>query len=233
MSALSRIAVEEGLASPAAVDEAERHARDTGEALVAALVAIAHVSPARLARALERRVVGPALAELEPEIDALREVPLELARRRCLVPLTLEVGADGSRGLRIAMADPTDHLAVAEIEQQTGCRVEPLLAELPLVEQATERAYRLVVTQVMEHPRRGHATIPDPAPPRLPFGGDLAVKTPHLGDVTVTTEPYHRLEDEAPVELRLRALLRVLEAKGLVSSDEYLEELRKLLGERE
>lgn len=232
MSALSRLAVEEGLASASAVEEAERHANATGEALVAALVAVAHVSPARLARALERRIVGPALVVIEPELDALREVPLEVARRRRILPLTIEVRGD-ARCLRVAMADPTDAAAIAELEQQTGCRVEPVLAELPPLEQATERAYRLVVTQVMERPRNVHPTIPDPAPPRTPFGGDLAVKTPHLHQPTVTTEPYHRLEDEAPVELRLRALLRVLEARGLVSSDEYLEELRKLLGERE
>ena len=33
--------------------------------------------------------------------------------------------------------------------------------------------------------------------------------------------------------MRLRALINVLEQRGLVSMDEYLEEIRKLLQERE
>jgi hypothetical protein len=134
------------------------------------------------------------------------------------VPLEVTTRRDGPRLLTVAMADPTDRETVLEIEAASGCRVEPLLAELSAVEDAVRRAYRGVVTAIMR---------PDDTPRRrVPFGGDLGVATrPPLH-----TQPHHRLGDgdEAPLELRHRALLELLIAKGLISLDEYLRELRRL-----
>ena len=49
----------------------------------------------------------------------------------------------------------------------------------------------------------------------------------------VSTQPFHRLDDEAPIELRLRALVQLLAEKGLLGEDEWLERIRLLLRERE
>jgi hypothetical protein len=132
------------------------------------------------------------------------------------------------------MADPTDRDAIAEIEISTGCQVVPALATLSQIDEAIARAYRGFVTAVMRPPE----AEPAPARRKVPFGGDLAVHTPALqaGDPApgagVNTEPFHSLEDEAPPELRHRALLEVLAAKGLISLDEYHAEIRRLLKER-
>src|SRR3982751_6285489 len=93
---LARIAVEEHLADPAQVAEAQAHARRTGEPLVVALVDLAH----------------------------------DVAERHRLLPLELEHPVDGPRLLRVAMADPTDHEALALVEASTGCRIEPGLVAL-------------------------------------------------------------------------------------------------------
>src|SRR5689334_17389238 len=106
---LARIAVEEHLADVASVTDAQEHAERHHEPLVAALVRIAHVSDAALARALARRLGLPLHTSLEPDSDALREIGHDVAERHRLVPLALELPTDGPRLLRVAMADPTDH----------------------------------------------------------------------------------------------------------------------------
>lgn len=229
---LARIAVEEHLADVASVTDAQEQADRHHEPLVAALVRVAHVSDAALARALARRLGLPLASSLEPDSDALREIGHDVAERHRLLPLALELPADGPRLLRVAMADPTDHQALALLEASTGCRIEPVLASLGVVDDAIARAYRGFVTEVIpraetepapappEPPREPRAT----QPPRLPFGAEIP---------EVSTQPFHRLDDEAPIELRLRALVQLLAEKGLLGEDEWLERIRLLLRERE
>lgn len=130
------------------------------------------------------------------ELDALREIPQDLARRLRVLPLAIEAPARGPRVLKVAMADPSDRDAVNELEVFTGCRVEAVPASLAALDEAIARAYRGIVTKVMR-----------------PATGEDA--------------------DDAPLALRLRALLAVLQAKGLLSLDEYHAEIRRLLRERE
>jgi hypothetical protein len=227
---LARIAVEEHLADSTQVAEAQAHARRTGEPLVAALVQIAHVSEAALARTLARRLGLVVETSLEPDSDALRELAHDVAERHRLLPLTLDIPLDGPRLLRVAMADPTDHAALALLEASTGCRVEPVLASLGVLEDAIARGYRGFVTEVI--PRAETEPGPPPAPlrreprvtERVPFGASIP---------EVSTQPFHRLDDEAPLELRLRALVQVLTEKGLLGEDEWLERIRLLLQQRE
>jgi hypothetical protein len=122
------------------------------------------------------------------------------------------------------MADPTDRDALAEVEISTGCRVIPVLATLSSVESALARAYRGFVTEVMPRSEM-----------RMPFGEGVAPVTPPAADGSERsgTQPFHRIEDEAPVELRLRALLEILQRKGVLGADEYLAEIRRLLKSRD
>lgn len=175
------------------------------------------VLAAAVARSLGLPLVD--LAGEEIETDALRLLPLDLAQRHRALPLALEIPAEGRRVLRVAMADPTDPAALVALENATDCALHPVLARLGALEEATSRAYRAITTVVMKAERR-----------RAPFGGSLTVATPARGPVR--TEPFHSLEDEAPVELRHRALLELLCQKGIVTQEEYLAELRRLLKER-
>ena len=242
---LAEIVVAEGLVDEARLDSAEKQARRSGEPLIVTLVALERIPELALAVALGRHlklsIVEPTREPVEPE--ALREVAHELARRRRLLPLTLEIVKDSPRTLKLAMADPTDRDAIAEVEISTGCRVVPVLGILTAIEEAIAQAYRGIVTQIMrpDEAKAGGAP-PDPvaAPRRVPFGADLAVSTPalpHLGAGLGApgpgTEPFHRLEDELAIELRHQALLELLQRKGVVTPEEYLEEIRKLLRSRE
>ncbi len=222
---LARIAIEEHLADATQVAEAERHAEQAGEPLVVALVEVAHVSDAALARTLARRLGVVLVGLLEPEADALREVTPDLARRHRVLPLALEVPLHGPRVLRLATADPTDREAIALLEASTGCRIEAVLASLGAIDDAIARAYRGFVTVVMQRAETEPSPPPMEVPPaREPFGGELP---------GVSTQPFHQIDEEAPVELRLRALVQLLEEKGLLGEDEWLERIRLLLQQRE
>jgi hypothetical protein len=229
---LARIAVEEHLADSEQVAAAQAHARRTGQPLVAALVHLAYVSDAALARTLARRLGLVFETSLEPDSDALRELAHDVAERHRLLPLAIELPEDGTRLLRVAMADPTDHEALALIEASTGCRIEPVLTSLGVLEDAIARGYRGFVTEVIPRaetePSLGPAQPPPPREPRnterLPFGAEIP---------EISTQPFHSIEDEAPLDLRLRALVQLLAEKGLLGEDEWLERIRLLLRQRE
>jgi hypothetical protein len=188
---LAELVAEAQLCPPERLAAAARRAHATGEALVAVLVESERVPEEALAAALARALGRAPIARID-EIDdeAVREAPHDLARSRRLCPVAIAAGVPPR--LRVAMADPTDREAIADLEHISGCRVEALLAPLSVVEDALRRAYRHLVTAVMKRPA-----------------------------------------EEAPLELRHRALLELLVEKGLISFDEYARQLRRLAGERE
>jgi hypothetical protein len=226
-SGLARIASEARLASPAAIESAVDRSLRGGERIVVTLVEVAHIGDEALADALARWLKLTPVPSLEPDSDAVRELTAETARRLHVLPIAVELPVDGPRLLRVAMADPTDEEAPDELESSTGCRVEPVLARLAVVDEAIVRAYRGVATAVMRRP--GSVTGEHA---RAPFGGTLDVSTPHLPGGRLGTAPFRRMDEDAPLDVRLRALVLLLEQKGVVTAEEYLGMIRKLLGDR-
>jgi len=72
--------------------------------------------------------------------DALRLVPEEMARKYCLLPLTVEQGA-----LRVAMADPGNLYAIEDLRIRTSLRIEPLRAPRADIESALTASYQSAV----------------------------------------------------------------------------------------
>lgn len=204
MKTLMDIVAAERLLMPARLASASRRSQATGEALIAVLVDVERVPEDLLAEAIGRHLGRQPRSIGDIDDEALREVPYDLARSRRLVPLETDVATDGARVLRVAMADPTDRTAIVEIEQSTATRVEPVLARLSEVDDALRRAYRSIITAVMSPPEEA---------PR-------AAVAAH----------QRRPEDDAPVEIRHRALLELLVAKGVITVEEYRRELRRLVG---
>ncbi|HEV2381393.1 MAG TPA: type IV-A pilus assembly ATPase PilB [Terriglobia bacterium] len=79
---------------------------------------------------------GLDLATLEVDAAVIRLVPQETARKHQLMPLQ-RLGAT----LKVAMADPTNFLALDEIRFMTGLTVEPIVAPAAAVRTAIERHY--------------------------------------------------------------------------------------------
>jgi hypothetical protein len=141
-----------------------------------------------------------------------------MVERNALVPLSLD-RLGGRRSLHIAMANPLDREALQEVEAVTGCRVVIQLAGLSEITRAIERSYRGMVTKQI----RPASAVPVPLP------ADESDPLRNLADVGPRTQPRHRIEDDASPELKLRALLRALYAKQVLTEAEYLAHLKDLL----
>jgi hypothetical protein len=205
---LADVLLEERLIDEEDLRSAGRRARREGVSLVVALVEAGRVSEASVLDVAERRLKLPRadLSSLFVEQDAVREVTYNLAAAHCLLPLALERQA-GRRVIRVAMADPLDAEALEEMESSTGCHVEAMVAAPSELGPAIEKAYRGIVTKVLH--RSEAAERPQPAE---------------------TTTPHKAIEDLAPTDLRLRALVQLLVDKGVISDEEYRERVRALVG---
>ena len=221
---LAEIAVQAGLVNRAEVVRAGRSAEQRGVPLVVALVREAEVDELGLLAAIRKATRVKALdpAAVRPDPEALRLVPRDLCRRHRVLPFGVAIEAGTGRILRIAMADPTDAAALAELEHVAGCELEVSILPLSAIDELTEQGYRGLDTQVMARA------------PRRPFGEGMHPSTqPHarhgrgsdgIGDdtaLTPSTVPFHAVADEADGALRLRALVRLLEAKGVLAEGEH------------
>jgi hypothetical protein len=218
---LGEIAIEAGLVTRASAARAGRMAEERKEPLIAVLVRELGVDEVALIGALRRQtrvpLIDPASIEIDPE--ALRQVPRDMCARLRVLPLSIV--ADGSgKVLRIAMADPTDSAAVAEIEQLTHCDVEVSALPLSAIDELVDKGYRQVNTAVVS---RGN-----PGAPRFV----THVRLPEAeSEVSETAQiQFALLQASGPddVDSRLSALISVLVAKGVVSEDELVEALKKL-----
>lgn len=233
---LAEIALSHGLLDASAVARVARASETRNVPLVVALVRDTGIDEIALVRAIAKDTRVPVTdpAQLRHDSDAMRLLPRDAARRLRVLPLAVGVYGAGPRVLRVAMADPTDAVVLAELEHLTGCEIDVTLMPLTATEQAIEEGYSTFVTEVV---------------PRRPlFGENLAVSTQRVGrrhaptpsgpppsadgDVPATI-PYHRLSDEADLEIRHRALLDLMVRKQLVTEDEYEEEVRLLMKRRD
>ena len=252
---LAEIVVETALASRDDVIQAARRADEDKEPLVVSLVRQIGVDELALVATIKRhrRVSIPDPATVENDPDAVRQLDRDTCWRLRAIPLSINYPSADTRVLGVAMADPTDTVAIAELEHVTGCRVTPMLMPLSAVEELIDKAYKSFVTEVT--PRRK----------RVPFGADLEVTTqpiPRSDTIRIkqaappvpvqtqdiddeeqtskgpapkkpSTVPFHRVADEADIEVRLEALLELLIDKDVLSMKEYHEHVRALMKRRD
>jgi hypothetical protein len=219
---LGELLLEEGLCDEATLLAAQRYARRQRCALVTALVEEGRLGEDDVLSAIERRL-APSRADLSPsalDLDALRALPLELIERCVALPLSVEQ-TDTRPILRVAMADPLDRESIDELEKESGACVEVLVAPFSEITRAIQKHARGLVTKQI----RPFGSTPTP---RVRHGAETPVPETVLKPVP-STQPHHRLEDEATPEVKLRALLSALYAKNVLSEEDFLKQLRKLL----
>jgi len=221
---LAQIAVDSGLISRADLGRAQELADERRVPLVEILVRELGVDEVTLVGAFRRelRMLSVDPRAVKPEADALREVSRDLCRRLRVVPLRVSGPPEDEKEIWLAMADPTDHGAIAEVERVSGAVVDVALLPLSAIEELIERGYKELNTQVV---RRGGKV----------FGGDMIVGTKPHARVGVDdageprTVPFHNIADEADVEMRVAALVRVLIDKGVMTEEDYEAAIRELL----
>jgi len=117
-----------------ALDDQKR----TQQRLGTILVRLNFLSEATLTETLSRQYRIPAvkLAGREIPPDVLALVPVELARRFCLLPIQREHSA-----LTVAVTDPTDLSVLDHVAFNTGLAVVPVLATMAELRQKIEEVY--------------------------------------------------------------------------------------------
>ena len=220
---LGEIAIEAGLVNKASAAKAGRLADERKLPLVVVLVRELGVDEVALVGALRKQtrvpLIDPGSLEIDPE--ALRHVPRDVCARLRVLPMSAARDGTG-KVMRIAMADPTDTAAVAEIEQLTHCDVEVNALPLSAIDELVDKGYRQVNTAVVSRAGNPGATAVVTSRSRPPEAES---------EVSVTAQmPVATLQAMAPddLETRLTALVNALVAKGLLTEAELAEALRKL-----
>jgi Type II secretion system (T2SS), protein E, N-terminal domain len=225
---LGEIAIEAGLVNKAGAARAGKMAEEQGQPLVVVLVRESGVDELALVGALRKQTRVPLLdpADLQIDPEALRQLPRDVCARLRVLPLG--VGNDGqTKVLRLAMADPTDTAAVAEIEQLTRAEIDVSALPLSAIEELVDRGYRQINTAVVNRSGTGGQSMFVTSKGKITGAADVSEQ-----EVSVTAQiPLASLRpvpDDA--ETRLNALIAVLVGKGLITEAELAEALRKLKG---
>jgi hypothetical protein len=204
---LAEIAIDAGLVTKAGIVKAGKISEERKQPLVVVLVRELGVDEVALVGAIRKQTRVPLLDPAEVLIDpeALRQVPRDMCARLRVLPI-----AQSNNVLRLAMADPTDTSAIAEIEQQTRAEIEVSALPLSAIDELVSESYRQFTTAVVRR--------------------KLLRRMPEVeGEISVTAQiPLSSLQAPDDLEARFTALVHVLMAKGLVTEADLAEALRKL-----
>ena len=223
---LAEIAIEAGLVNKAGAAKAGKMAEERRQPLVVMLVREAGVDKVALVGALRRQTRVPLLdpVGLQIDPDALRQVPRDVCARLRVLPLGF-ADEGQTKVLRLAMADPTDTTAVAEIEQLTRAEIDVSALPLSAIEELVEKGYRQINTAVLNRPGERSMFVTSGGK----ITGPLEMSE---SEISVTAQIAVVSLQPAPddTDARLNALIAVLVGKGLVTEAELAEALRKLKG---
>ena len=201
LRSLDELLVDERLLDGEALREARRTALRLHVQLVEVLVDEHLVDEVRIAELLCHRLRLPRARVTTIELEAVHELPHDLAAAHLVVPL--HVGGDHPRTLSLAMANPLDADALRDVTESTGCLVDIQVATVTEIRLALPRFYSSVITRMI---------------PRLE--SDARIEP--------STQPHLELPDERSVELRLRAVVELLVERGVLAPGDFEERVRKL-----
>jgi type II secretion system (T2SS) protein E len=212
LKTIGEIAIEAGLVNKAGAAKAGKLSEEKKEPLVVMLVRELGVDELALVGALRKQTRVPLLdpASVQIDAEALRMLSRDICARLRVMPLS--VATDGStKVMRIAMADPTDTAAVAELEQLTHSEIDVSALPLSAIEELVAKGYKQINTAVVNRP--------------LPSKPAAFAES----ETSVTAQiPMSVLQAPDDLEQRVTALMSVLVAKGIVTEAEITEALAKL-----
>jgi CheY-like chemotaxis protein len=145
---LGEILLEADLVSPEQLNEALALQKAYGERLASILVRKRILTEKFAVTYLGRQVGVPGvdLSKADIDLGLLDLIPLELCERHLVFPVQIE-----GTYLQLAMVDPTDSVLVAQIENETGVRLAPMIALESSIKNAVREGRRAV--------RNGQRTI--------------------------------------------------------------------------
>jgi type IV pilus assembly protein PilB len=206
-SRIGEVLVKHGLIGPAELRSAQQRHKDSGGALTTAILTTCGVSEAELLAVLQEEyrlpVVDPAALDIPPEvIDVL---PAVLANKYHVVPVSLN-----RTSLTLAMADPSNLVAINEVKFLTGFDVRAAIAGPLSIERAIERYYDKAINYGEVLSALGNE--------------DMEVVR---GETEVDLKQLEKATEEAPVVKLVNALLS--DAIKKRASDIHIEPYEKIL----
>lgn len=214
---LGELLVEAGVIDAAQLRGVLAHQRRSGGRLGQCLVALRLATEDQVVRALSSRLDCPVamVSALRPGPDlavALDLVPVDFAMRRKILPIAVD-----STCLTVAMADPTDVVAVDELSFRVGRRVRVTIAAESEITRALHRLY-------------GGETAAPRGVSAAPVAPGKAAVDPHAARRDALLEALARVargEESALFDRGslMAALVRLLVRKGVVKGGELLTEI--------
>lgn len=229
MAAIPRVGellVESGVITREQLSEALSHQACAGGRVGTNLVELGHIDEKTLAAFLAKQLSLPSvtaaqLDRVQPEV--LQLLTAQLAERYKVVPIREDAGR-----LWVAMADPTDKIALEELERHTRRTIRAMVAPELLIQYALEKHYKVQrrprVVEVrtsgsdllqIEHGDSGPRAAPVPrepppseAPPYRPFGDEISgvdLLTGYIDESPAVAAPAPR-----PARLGLEQLVELL-----------------------
>jgi hypothetical protein len=220
---LAEIAIEAGLVTKANAARAGKLAEERKQPLIVTLIKELGVDEVALLGAFRKQLRVPLVdpKDAMPDVEALRQVPKDVCARLRALPLSIHTEGSG-KVLRVAMADPTDTTAAAELEAVAHCEIDVVALSLSAIDELIGKGYRQINTAVVNRPSSGSMFITSK--------GKIG-SVEHDAEVSVTAQiPISALQQAVgadDLEQRLTALIAVLTAKGLVTEAELAEALKK------
>jgi hypothetical protein len=252
------IIADANLAPKAAATRIAKLAASQSGSLVAALIKELGLAEDLVAGALAKSLRLPLLNSSSVSIDAeaVRELPAQMAKRLNAIPLAVRSDVDPTV-MRVAMADPSDMVAIAEMQQETGHELEPCVMSLSEIEKLIAKIYGGFSTAVIQRPGASNQRFVDnmfvtskrkkkavigilngiSADDSQEISVTAQVTIPGTGRAETKGQIQARLPEPAgswrELESRFRALYDVLLSKGLVTPEELAAALFELAQDEE
>ncbi|MFP2929830.1 hypothetical protein ACLESO_32485 [Pyxidicoccus sp. 3LG] len=228
-----------GLLTETELRSALAEQRKWGGKLGLTLVQMRFVDEDSMVHALSRQLAIPTV-DLErhtPSPVALQALRVDIAERYTVFPTAAD---PANKTLTVATADPTNVESLQELAFHTGQRLQVVVAAASSIERAIRRHYHGEITSTTATPLSFGMDEPtfELAPPAetdtAPVTTRLAVQSaPVLREsellqrVEELSQQVSRLEGMVAQQARsLRAMLELLETRGLVTRDDYLAKVR-------
>lgn len=233
---IGELLLERGLLTREQLEAGLKAQQLSRQRLGATLLELGLLSEVHLAQALAESLTLATvdLSQVAVDWSAVHLLRSTFCEANGLFPFAVEGKGTPSKRVMVAMADPLNTAAVQEIEFTTGLMVSPFVATGSQVRAAILRYYHKVPDAPGLGPPPGPATAQvlgsgDDEPPMV-LGRELpAPPRKAVSEVARDLDFLFNLTEEEPpaesVERKFWALMRILARKGLVSREEFLEEL--------
>ncbi|AGC45376.1 general secretion pathway protein E [Myxococcus stipitatus DSM 14675] len=230
-----------GLLTETQLRSALAEQRKWGGRLGLTLVQMRFVDESSMVHALSRQLAIPTveLDDLAPSSSALQALRVDIAERYTVFPTTVD---SATKLLTVATADPTNVESLQELAFHTGQRIQVVVAAASSIERAIRRHYHGEITSATATPlafgmeeETFELAPPSGALELMPTARPAAASTAPapvreselLQRVEGLTQQVTDLERMVAQQARsLRAMLELLEKRGLVTRDDYLAKVR-------